>query len=67
LDSLRVASAAGRGCVALASGVRGGRAGTTAQWTVNSTYSGVDIQLIVAYPTVRGNRADTLWSFFRCR
>jgi prepilin-type N-terminal cleavage/methylation domain-containing protein len=67
LDSLRVASAAGHGCSALAPGVWSGREGTTAQWTIFSTSSGVDVRLVVAYPTVRGNRADTLWSAFPCR
>lgn len=68
LDSLRfqVASAGGE-CSAAASGSASGPRGTTVDWALTAALHGRSLRLVVAFPTVRGRHADTLWSHLSCR
>jgi len=68
LDSLRYQVAvAGGECAAAASGAGSGPRGTTLAWTVTAAPHGLGVMLIVTFPTVRGLKADTLWSHLSCR
>ena len=68
-ESARLAAEVARGagaCAAATPGLRLGQAGLRLVSSVTAAVGGQSVQLVVTYPTVRGQHADTASTFLPC-
>jgi len=66
LDSLVGVASRSGGCAALAPGAGTGTEGAVARWAFRPAGAGMEVRLVLAYPTVRGAHHDSLWSYLPC-